>query len=184
MGLVEAEARQNSEPGRYEQARSFLRTWGVIGPEDEAEFVYQGVVHRITDILMRMLAPRELYTAQGFPPDYVIDRLPDGRCLTKTAQVRMCGNSVPPVLVKTLVRANGPDTWIQRERTTLPLLSACFAGLQAQPQPAEASVEPQEQSPSPAKIVRMERAASGRRVTRPATKKKKPGGGPGSGTCR
>lgn len=38
--------------------------------------------------------------------------------------------------------------------------------------------------PSPAKIVRMERAVSGRRVTRSATKKKKPGGGPGSGTCR
>lgn len=137
MGLVEAEARQSSEPGRYEQARSFLRTWGVIGPEDEAEFVYQGVVHRITDILMRMLAPRELYTAQGFPPDYVIDRLPDGRCLTKTAQVRMCGNSVPPELIEALVCANGPDTWIQRERTTLPLLAACLAGLQAQPQPME-----------------------------------------------
>lgn len=137
MGLVEAEVRQNSEPGRYEQARSFLRTWGVIGPEDEAEFVYQGVVHRITDILMRMLAPRELYTAQGFPPDYVIDRLPDGRCLTKTAQVRMCGNSVPPELIEALVCANGPDTWIQRERATLPLLAACFAGLQAQPQPME-----------------------------------------------
>lgn len=137
MGLVEAEARQNSEPGRYEQARSFLRTWGVIGPEDEAEFVYQGVVHRITDILMRMLAPRELYTAQGFPPDYVIDRLPDGRCLTKTAQVRMCGNSVPPELIEALVCANGPDTWIQRERATLPLLAACFAGLQARHQPVE-----------------------------------------------
>lgn len=110
MGLVEAEARQNSEPRRYEQVSDFLRTWGVIGPKDEAEFIYQGVVHRITDILMRMLAPRELYTAQGFPPDYIIDRLPDGKCLTKTAQIRMCGNSVPPEMVEALVRANGPDT--------------------------------------------------------------------------
>lgn len=37
-------------------------------------------------------------------------------------------------------------------------------------------------NPNPAKIVRMERAASGRHSTRSATKKKKPGGGPGSGT--
>ena len=106
MGLVEAEARKDSELGRYEQVRDFLRTWGVIGPEDEAEFVYQGVAYRITDILMRMLAPRELYTAQGFLPDYIIDRLPDGKRLTKTAQIRMCGNSVPPELIETLVRAN------------------------------------------------------------------------------
>lgn len=139
MGLVEAEARQNSEPRRYEQVRDFLRTWGVIGPKDEAEFIYQGVVHRITDILMRMLAPRELYTAQGFPPDYIIDELPGGKRLTKTAQIRMCGNSVPPELIEALVRANGPNTWIQRERPVMPLLTACFAGLQAQPQSMESA---------------------------------------------
>ena len=139
MGLVEAEARQNSEPRRYEQVSDFLRTWGVIGPKDEAEFIYQGVVHRITDILMRMLAPRELYTAQGFPPDYIIDRLPDGKCLTKTAQIRMCGNSVPPELVEALVLANGPNTWIQRARPVMPLLTACFAGLQAHPQTVESA---------------------------------------------
>ena len=139
MGLVEAEARQNSEPRRYEQVREFLRVWGVIGPEDEAEFVYEGVVHRITDILMRMLAPRELYTAQGFQPDYIIDELPGGKRLTKTAQIRMCGNSVPPELIEALVRANGPNTWIQSERPVMPLLTACFAGLQAQPQSMESA---------------------------------------------
>lgn len=139
MGLVEAEARQNSEPRRYEQVRDFLRTWGVIGPKDEAEFIYQGVVHRITDILMRMLAPRELYTAQGFQPDYIIDELPGGKRLTKTAQIRMCGNSVPPELIEALVRANGPNTWIQSERPVMPLLTACFAGLQAQPQSMESA---------------------------------------------
>lgn len=135
MGLVETQ--MGGEAGRYEQVQEFLRAWGVIGPEDEAEFIYQGVVHRITDILMRMLAPRELYTAQGFPPDYIIDRLPDGKCLTKNAQIRMCGNSVPPELVEALVRANGPDTWIQRERPAYPLLKACFAGLQSHPQTVE-----------------------------------------------
>ena len=135
MGLVGAQ--MGGEAGRYEQVQEFLRAWGVIGPEDEAEFVYEGVVLRITDILMRMLAPRELYTAQGFPPDYIIDELPGGKRLTKTAQIRMCGNSVPPELVEALVRANGPDTWIQRERPAYPLLKACFAGLQSYPQTVE-----------------------------------------------
>lgn len=135
MGLVETQ--MGGEAGRYEQVREFLRVWGVIGPEDEAEFVYEGVVLRIMDILMRMLAPRELYTAQGFPPDYIIDELPGGKRLTKTAQIRMCGNSVPPELVEALVRANGPDTWIQRERPAYPLLKACFAGLQSYPQTVE-----------------------------------------------
>ncbi|AMD89458.1 DNA cytosine methyltransferase [Desulfovibrio fairfieldensis] len=122
MGLVEAEARKGSEPGRYEQVREFLRAWGVIGPEDEAEFVYEGVVLRIMDILMRMLAPRELYTAQGFPPDYIIDELPGGKRLTKTAQIRMCGNSVPPEMVEALVRDNGPATWDLPVRAPLPMM--------------------------------------------------------------
>lgn len=122
MGLVKAEAHKDAVPGRYKQVREFLRTWGVIGAADEAEFVYRGVVLRITDILMRMLAPRELYTAQGFPADYIIDLLPDGTRLTKTKQIRMCGNSVPPQFVAALVHANGPDTWARLPAPPLPLL--------------------------------------------------------------
>ena len=38
-----------------------------------------GEVYAITDIGMRMLQPRELYRAQGFPDSYVIDRGADGR---------------------------------------------------------------------------------------------------------
>jgi DNA (cytosine-5)-methyltransferase 1 len=52
----------------------------------------------IVDIGMRMLTPRELFNAQGFPPDYIIDRDAEGRPITKTAQVAKCGNSVcPPI---------------------------------------------------------------------------------------
>ena len=65
-----------------------------------------GVPHAIADIGMRMLQPRELYTAQGFSASYVIDRGADGRALSKAAQVRMCGNSVCPPLAEALVRAN------------------------------------------------------------------------------
>lgn len=37
---------------------------------------------------------------------YIIDRGPDGKPLTKTAQTRMCGNSVCPPVAEALVRAN------------------------------------------------------------------------------
>jgi DNA (cytosine-5)-methyltransferase 1 len=65
-----------------------------------------GILHRIVDIGMRMLEPRELYRAQGFPDSYIIDRGPDGKPLTKTAQIRMCGNSVCPPIAAALVSAN------------------------------------------------------------------------------
>ncbi len=55
---------------------------------------------------MRMLAPRELYRAQGFPDEYRIDIEYNGKPLTKTAQVRMCGNSVCPPLAAAIIRAN------------------------------------------------------------------------------
>ncbi len=65
-----------------------------------------GQQYRIADIGMRMLQPRELYRAQGFPEDYVIEFEHRGRPLSKAAQVRMCGNSVCPPIAAALVRAN------------------------------------------------------------------------------
>jgi len=66
----------------------------------------QGEDYQIVDIGMRMLAPRELYRAQGFPDSYIIDIEYKGRKLSKTAQVRMCGNSVSPMVAMALVKAN------------------------------------------------------------------------------
>ena len=123
MGLVSAET--NGMSGRYEQVRQWLRDWSVIGPDDEAEITHSGIVYRLTDICMRMLAPRELYTAQGFRPDYIIAPAVNGKPLSKTAQVRMCGNSVPPQFISALVGSNGPDTWLPAESVpNLPLFSA------------------------------------------------------------
>lgn len=65
----------------------------------------QGEDYVIADIGMRMLAPRELYRAQGFPETYRIDLEFNGKPLTKTAQVRMCGNSVSPAAARALVAA-------------------------------------------------------------------------------
>ena len=66
----------------------------------------KGEPYAIVDIGLRMLTPRELYRAQGFPDSYVIDTGAAGEPITKTAQVRMCGNSVCPPLSHTLVKAN------------------------------------------------------------------------------
>jgi len=66
-----------------------------------------GEEYRIVDIGLRMLTPRELFLAQGFPASYVIGDDPaQGLSLTKSAQVRMCGNSVCPPLAEALARAN------------------------------------------------------------------------------
>jgi DNA (cytosine-5)-methyltransferase 1 len=65
-----------------------------------------GEDYAIADIGMRMLIARELYRAQGFPDSYRIDLNVGGKPLTKTAQIRMCGNSVPPQFAEALVRAN------------------------------------------------------------------------------
>lgn len=74
-----------------------------------------GELYVIVDIGMRMLTPRELFRAQGFPDSYIIDPLvQDKRVkkreklipLPKTGQVRMCGNSVCPDVAQALVAAN------------------------------------------------------------------------------
>lgn len=68
-----------------------------------------GEEYAIVDIGMRMLTPRELFRAQGFADSYRIDPTgPNGKPLTKTAQIRMCGNSVSPVMSRALVAANVP----------------------------------------------------------------------------
>lgn len=86
-----------------------------------------GCEYNIADIGMRMLSPRELYRAQGFPESYIIDHgyfqcgvggeyiaASEWRELTKKSQVRMCGNSVCPPLAAALVAANCSDMAITR----------------------------------------------------------------------
>jgi DNA (cytosine-5)-methyltransferase 1 len=75
----------------------------------------EGEPYAIVDIGLRMLTPRELFRAQGFPESYIIDRGADGRPLTKTAQVRMCGNSVCPPLARAIVAANYAEPQRLRE---------------------------------------------------------------------
>jgi len=65
----------------------------------------RGEQYVIADIGLRMLQPRELFNAQGFPSSYVIETGADDEKMTKSAQVRMCGNSVCPPLAAAIVAA-------------------------------------------------------------------------------
>lgn len=65
--------------------------------------------HVLVDITLRMLTPRELARAQGFPDPYCIERGAGGQSITKTDQVRLIGNSVCPDVAEALIRANAAD---------------------------------------------------------------------------
>ena len=69
----------------------------------------RGQDYQIVDIGLRMLTPRELFNAQGFPKDYIIDVDADGKPYPKSEQVARCGNAVCPPIPTALVRANLPE---------------------------------------------------------------------------
>lgn len=75
----------------------------------------RGVDYQIVDIGMRMLEPHELFAAQGFPSNYNHSHLPNGKRLSKADQVKMCGNSVPPLMAAAVIKANLPDAMEQEK---------------------------------------------------------------------
>ncbi|MGR0121690.1 DNA cytosine methyltransferase [Bacillus halotolerans] len=84
----------------------------------------KGKNFRITDIGMRMLQPHELFAAQGFPKDYVIDKDINGVRYPKAQQVARCGNAVPPPFAEHLVRANLPELCINEHMNRFSRLKA------------------------------------------------------------
>lgn len=103
-------------PEHQDKARQVAQLLREFGLWDDREFVtltIDGTEFVIVDVGMRMLTPRELFRAQGFPPDYVIEGVwqeADGdwtfKPFAKDVQVSCCGNSVCPPLAEALVRAN------------------------------------------------------------------------------
>ena len=104
-----------AEPGanlkHWPEIRGLLNTYcGYhLGPEDVILFEIGGAAYFMADIGLRMMIPRELYAANGFPPDYIIDRDYLGNAYGKSKQVARCGNAVPPPFATALVRANLPE---------------------------------------------------------------------------
>lgn len=106
----------------FGEVRALLERYGN-GRTSEAIIKIGDAWWAISDIGFRMLTPRELFRAQGFPDWYQIDPLfeyryvsPKGHVrtvvkpLTETAQVDKCGNSVSPPVARGIIAANFPLT--------------------------------------------------------------------------
>lgn len=108
---VLAKASSREKLGYWPQIRELLNEHcGYQLAEDEIILLLiRGVAYFIADITLRMLTPRELYNAMGFPVDYIIDRDWTGKEYKKTDQVARCGNAVCPPLAYAMVWANFPE---------------------------------------------------------------------------
>ena len=117
---VIAKAESGVDMAHWPEIRELLNTYcGYdLGPEDVILFQIGGVWYFMADIGLRMLTPRELYRANGFPDDYKIDRDYKGGVYGKSKQVARCGNAVPPPFATALVRANLPE-WCGEEIRTM-----------------------------------------------------------------
>ena len=97
--------------GNWPQIRELLNEYcGYNLADDEAILlIIRGIAYYISDITLRMLTPRELYKAMGFPEDYIIEKDYEGNVYPKDKQVARCGNAVCPPLAEAMVRANLPE---------------------------------------------------------------------------
>lgn len=122
-----------AEPGadlrHWPEIRELLNTYcGYdLGPEDVILFQIGGAWYFMADIGLRMLTPRELYRANGFPDDYKIERDYTGQTYGKSKQVARCGNAVPPPFATALVRANLPEWCAGVEINTMEELEKAVA---------------------------------------------------------
>lgn len=112
----------------WPEIRELLNTYcGYSLKENEVIlFRISGSLYFMADVGLRMLTPRELYRANGFPDDYIIDRDYTGKEYGKAKQVARCGNAVPPPFATALVRANLPE-WCGQTITTMEELEKAVA---------------------------------------------------------
>ncbi len=121
-GAADAPPLADWQMTRARQVAELLRAEGVW---DGGEFVTLGPFI-VWDIGMRMLTPRELASAQGFRPGYVLAApLPDGGTLTETDQRHKIGNSVCPDVAAAVLRANCIEALerpnVRRKRAVVPV---------------------------------------------------------------
>ena len=115
-----AEATPGADLRNWPKIRAALNEYCGYKLEDNEVilFLIGGAWYFMADIGLRMLTPRELYRANGFPDDYKIERDYLGNIYGKTKQVARCGNAVPPPFATALVRANLPE-WCGGEIRTM-----------------------------------------------------------------
>ena len=110
----------NENLGHWPEIRELLNRYCDYHLSDDEVILLmiRGIAWYIADITLRMITPRELYNAMGFPPDYIIDRDYIGNAYGKTKQVARCGNAVCPPMAEAMVRANLPE-WCGGKITTM-----------------------------------------------------------------
>lgn len=108
---VLAKVESGRDLGNWPKIRDLLNKYcGYELKEDEVILlIIRGIAYFIADITLRMLTPRELYNAMGFPEDYIIERDYQGNEYPKSKQVARCGNAVCPPMAEAVVRANLPE---------------------------------------------------------------------------
>lgn len=108
--------------GHWPEIRSMLNDYAGYQISDDEILIIaiDGVQYFISDISMRMLEPRELAKAQGFPDDYILQV---SESYSKADQIARIGNSVCPVMAEVLVRANLPELCCRRKLLTMKQLS-------------------------------------------------------------
>lgn len=106
--------------GYWSKVRELLNRYTEWELDDDEILIFniKGVEYFISDIGLRMLQPKELYRAQGFPDDYIIDHDYTGKSYPKSKQVARCGNAVPPAFAKALVEANIPE-WCHKNISSM-----------------------------------------------------------------
>lgn len=134
IGQAQDEPLQTLTAGgkHFAEVRAFLMKYYGEGGQDQAVcrpldtitskarfgiVTVHGQDYAIVDIGMRMLQPKELLLANGFPASYDITRGVDGKPTTKEQQVRLIGNSVCPPVAAALVAANYVDSRIEEINT-------------------------------------------------------------------
>lgn len=109
-----------ADMGHWPKVRALLNRFCGYDLKDNEALTLEigGTAYFVADIGLRMLTPRELYNAMGFPPDYIIDQDYTGRAYGKSKQVARCGNAVCPPMAEAVVRANLPE-WCGKKLRTM-----------------------------------------------------------------
>lgn len=127
--LVKIRLEDNENLRHWPEIRALLNEYCGYHLEDDDILLLEigGAVYYIADIGLRMLSPRELYNAMGFPLDYIIDRDYLGRPYPKNEQVARCGNAVCPPMAAAVVRVNFPEYAVHPRIETMAQLMEAVA---------------------------------------------------------
>lgn len=119
----------NENLWHWPEIRALLNEYCGYHLEDDEILLLEigNAIYYIADIGLRMLSPRELYNAMGFPPDYIIDHDYMGNPYPKNEQVARCGNAVCPPMAAAVVRANFPEYAVNPKIETMAQLMEAVA---------------------------------------------------------